>query len=74
MSVYILDSNIVSFYIRQDQRVIQKVKDTLFEGHEVIISPIAYYEVKRGLQAIKAHGFLLYKLSIACANCSIFLS
>jgi predicted nucleic acid-binding protein len=26
----------------------------LLANHEVIISPIAYYEVKRGLQAIKA--------------------
>ena len=54
MSVFILDSNIVSFYIRQDQRIIQKVHDTLLDGHEVLVSPIAYYEVKRGLQAIKA--------------------
>ena len=54
MSVFILDSNIVSFYIRQDQRIIQKVHDTLLAGHEVLISPIAYYEVKRGLLAIKA--------------------
>ena len=54
MSVFILDSNIVSFYIRQDQRIIQRVHDTLLDGHEVLVSPIAYYEVKRGLQAIKA--------------------
>jgi tRNA(fMet)-specific endonuclease VapC len=54
LSVFILDSNTVSFYIRQDQRVIHKVRDTLLAGHEVLISPIAYYEVKRGLMAIKA--------------------
>jgi PIN domain nuclease of toxin-antitoxin system len=48
LSVYVLDSNIVSFYLRQNEKVIQKVKDVLLEGHEVIISPIAYYEVKRG--------------------------
>jgi len=54
LSVFVLDSNIVSFYMRQNEQVIQKVKNVLLEGHEVLISPIAYYEVKRGLLAIKA--------------------
>jgi len=54
LSVFVLDSNIVSFYLRQNERVIQKVRNVLFEGHEVLISPIAYYEVKRGLLVIKA--------------------
>ena len=54
MSVFVLDSNIVSFYIRQNEQVILKTRLTLLDGHEVIISPIAYYEVKRGLLAIKA--------------------
>jgi len=54
VSVFILDSNILSFYLRQNQQIIKKVQNTLLEGHEVLISPIAYYEVKRGLIAIKA--------------------
>ena len=54
MSVFVLDSNILSFYLRQNQQIIQKVQDTLLSGDEVMISPIAYYEVKRGLLAIKA--------------------
>ena len=54
MSVFVLDSNIVSFYLRQNQQLIQKVQDSLLDGNEVLISPIAYYEVKRGLLAIKA--------------------
>ena len=53
MSVFVLDSNIISFYIRQNKRIVQKVQDMLLAGHEVMISPIAYYEVKRGLLAIK---------------------
>ena len=59
MSVFVLDSNIVSFYLRQNETVIQKVKNVLLEGHEVLISPIAYYEVKRGLLAIKAEKRLM---------------
>jgi len=54
VSVFVFDSNIVSFYLRQNQHIIQKVHNTLLEGHEVLIGPIAYYEVKRGLLAIKA--------------------
>jgi len=54
MSVFVLDSNILSFYMRQNQKIIKNVQDMLFTGNEVIIGPIAYYEVKRGLLAIKA--------------------
>jgi tRNA(fMet)-specific endonuclease VapC len=59
VSVFVLDSNILSFYLRHDQQVIQKVKDMLLSGNEVIISLIAYYEVKRGLLAIKAEKRLM---------------
>ena len=58
MSVFVLDSNIVSFYLRQNQQIIKKVQDALLESHEVLISPIAYYEIKRGLLAIKAENRL----------------
>ena len=54
MSVFVLDSNIVSFYLRQNQRVIQGVQDELIAGNEVFVGPVAYYEVKRGLMAINA--------------------
>ena len=54
MSVFVLDSNILSFYLRQNQLIIDKVQETLLDGHEVLIGPIAYYEVKRGLLAIRA--------------------
>ena len=54
MSVFVLDTNIVSFFLRQNQHIINKIQDTFSAGDEVLISPIAYYEVKRGLLAIKA--------------------
>jgi len=68
LSVFVLDSNIVSFYIRQNEKVIQNVRDALLDGHEVIISPIAYYEVKRGLLAIKAEK----RLKEFIALCKVF--
>jgi predicted nucleic acid-binding protein len=52
--VFVLDSNILSFYLRQNQQILKKVQDTLTAGDEVLVGPIAYYEVKRGLLAIKA--------------------
>ena len=54
MSVFVFDSNILSFYLRQNRHIIDKVQNALLYGHEVLISLIAYYEVKRGLLAIKA--------------------
>jgi tRNA(fMet)-specific endonuclease VapC len=54
LSVFVLDSNIVSFYIRHDEQIIQKTRETLLDGHEVLIGPIAYYEIKRGLLAVKS--------------------
>jgi predicted nucleic acid-binding protein len=54
VSVFVLDSNIVSFYIRQNQQIIRQVQDELVSGNEVLIAPIAYYEVKRGLMAVRS--------------------
>jgi len=68
VSVFVLDSNIISFYLRQDQQIIQKVRDMLLSGNEIVISPIAYYEVKRGLLAIKAER----RLNEFFALCRIF--
>jgi predicted nucleic acid-binding protein len=54
VSDFVLDSNIVSFYIRQKQKIIQRVQEELMAGNEVLVGPIAYYEVKRGLISINA--------------------
>jgi hypothetical protein len=42
VSIFVLDSNIVSFYIRQNQKIIQKVHNELASENEVLIDPIAY--------------------------------
>jgi tRNA(fMet)-specific endonuclease VapC len=68
LSVFVLDSNILSFYIRKDDRIVKKVQEVLLAGHEVIIGPIAYYEVKRGLQAIKAEK----RLKEFASLCKVF--
>jgi len=54
MSVYALDSNIVSFYLRGNNTVIENIEKAIGEEHSIVITPIAYYEVKRGLLLIDA--------------------
>ena len=70
MSVFVLDSNILSFYLRQNQQLVQKVHDTLLSGNEVLIGHIVYYEVKRGLMAIKAEN-RLREFSALCKTLSV---
>ncbi|GHV80214.1 hypothetical protein AGMMS49944_20050 [Spirochaetia bacterium] len=55
MTIFCLDSNIVSFYMRKNQQIIQRLHFELDHGNEVLIGPIAYYEVKRGFMAINAN-------------------
>ena len=54
MSVYALDSNIVSFYLKGNAAVIKNIEKAISGDHTIIITPIAYYEVKRGLLLINA--------------------
>ena len=54
MSVYALDSNIISFYLRGNAVVAENMEKAVNEGHDIIIPPLVYYEVKRGLVLIQA--------------------
>ena len=54
MSVYALDSNIISFYLKGNITVIENIEKSINEDNNIVITPIAYYEVKRGLLLINA--------------------
>jgi tRNA(fMet)-specific endonuclease VapC len=54
MNAYALDSNIVSFYLKGNDTIIRNIEKAITEGHLIVIAPIAYYEVKRGLRLIDA--------------------
>ena len=54
MSVYALDSNIISFYLRGNAVVIENIEKAISNGHSIVIPPIVYYEVKRGLMLVNA--------------------
>jgi predicted nucleic acid-binding protein len=54
MNGFALDSNIISFYLRENETVRRNVNRKLDSNNTIIIPPFAYYEVKRGLEAINA--------------------
>ncbi|MBW4612295.1 MAG: type II toxin-antitoxin system VapC family toxin [Desmonostoc vinosum HA7617-LM4] len=46
---YLLDTNIVSYILKKNATVENKLQDAKIAGQKVFISCITYYEVKRGL-------------------------
>ncbi|MEO1428449.1 MAG: type II toxin-antitoxin system VapC family toxin [Cyanobacteria bacterium J06633_8] len=51
---YLLDTNIVSYILKNNTSVNIKLQQVTRQGDEVFISCITYYEVKRGLLALNA--------------------
>ena len=54
MSVYALDSNIISFYLRGNVAVAENMEKAIDDGNGIVIPPLVYFEVKRGLALIQA--------------------
>jgi len=48
-TVYALDTNMVSFFLKGNKDVINRVRNALMHGNRLVIPPIVYYEVRRGL-------------------------
>ena len=51
---YALDTNIISYMLRQDKRICERYLAESRKGHECVIPPVVYYEIKRGLLATNA--------------------
>ena len=51
---YLLDTNIVSAILKNNQIIKRKLEEVRLRGQEVFISCITYYEIKRGLLAVNA--------------------
>ncbi|MEA5582129.1 type II toxin-antitoxin system VapC family toxin [Nodularia harveyana UHCC-0300] len=51
---YLLDTNIVTAIIKQNDKVITKLKTLNRQNQGIFISAITYYEIQRGLLAVKA--------------------
>ncbi len=51
---YLLDTNIVTAQLKNNQKVKEKLRELGNQGEEVFVSCLTYYEIKRGLLAINA--------------------
>ncbi|MDJ0600250.1 MAG: type II toxin-antitoxin system VapC family toxin [Crocosphaera sp.] len=51
---YLLDTNIVSFVIKDNIKIRQKLQSLRFQRVKIYISCITYFEVKRGFLAVDA--------------------
>jgi tRNA(fMet)-specific endonuclease VapC len=51
---FLLDSNIVSYALKKNITINNKLKELSFLGSEIFISCITYYEIKRGLISLNA--------------------
>jgi tRNA(fMet)-specific endonuclease VapC len=51
---YVLDTSMISAYMKNNERVKKKLQEIALCAKEVFISGIAYYEIKRGLLAVNA--------------------
>ena len=55
MNGYLLDSNIVTAYLKRHPGVRQRIRAAERAGRPVRLNAVSYYETKRGLLAIGAH-------------------
>ncbi|MBP5575679.1 MAG: PIN domain-containing protein [Treponema sp.] len=46
---YFLDTNIISYLLKGDERLKAIIADKLLQGDKVMIPRVAYYEIERGL-------------------------
>jgi predicted nucleic acid-binding protein len=54
MTVYALDTNIISYFLRKDQDIIERISAIRQHGDKIVIPAIVYYEIRRGLLSINA--------------------
>ena len=49
MAVYVFDTNIFTAILRKEARVINRVANALLANAEILLCPVVYYEIYRGL-------------------------
>jgi len=75
---YALDSNIISYLLKDNATVYAQLDKALDDGELCVIPPVVYYEVKRGLlfsgATTKADDFeeLCREFGIGCMNTHIW--
>ena len=63
--IYALDSNIVSYMLKEDSDVIAHYRRVCDDGGDFVIPPIVFYEVQRGLLAKKLYKKLA-RFNVLC--------
>jgi predicted nucleic acid-binding protein len=63
--IYALDTNIVSYILKEDHDVIARYRQTFDAGGDFVIPQIVFYEIQRGLLA-KNLGKKLAQFNILC--------
>jgi predicted nucleic acid-binding protein len=58
MTTFALDTNVISYLLKGDERIFRMFDAETDKGNMFVIPPIAYYEIKRGLLAVKAFNRL----------------
>ena len=48
MTTFALDTNIISYILKENPRVLSRVRHVLRVGDKIVIPPLVYYEVRRG--------------------------
>jgi tRNA(fMet)-specific endonuclease VapC len=51
---YLLDTNIVSFALKQNSQILQKIEKLKTKEENIFISCITYFEIRRGFLAVDA--------------------
>ena len=54
MTTYALDTNIISFMLKQNAGIINSYRSANDLGHTFVIPVVAYYEIRRGFLAVNA--------------------
>ncbi|MCL2380736.1 MAG: PIN domain-containing protein [Treponema sp.] len=67
MTKYAPDTNIISYYLKGNQSIIDRIANEADNGNIIVISPIVFYEIKRWLLAANASK----KLALFEAMCSL---
>jgi len=56
MKEALIDTDILSYFFRDEPKVVAKFKDYLDSQNSINISIVTYYEILSGLEHLKAHG------------------
>ena len=54
MIIFALDTNIISYLLKNNEVIFARYRKEIRNGNKIIIPPITYYEIKRGLFHQKA--------------------